>query len=82
MTMTLTCVYGMHSGHQCRSTGAANGIDVVVVQNGSSVGQGVNIWSFDLIRTVKTNIIPTQIIRNNYYDIRPLLGTISHYFEQ
>ena len=54
----------MPASHESTSAGSADGVDIVVVKNDARVGQTVNVRSWDLVRSMETNIIPTLNIRD------------------
>ena len=53
-----TRVDGVHSRHEGASAWGADGVDVVVVQDDSRVGQGVNVGGGDLVGAMEADIIP------------------------
>jgi len=59
----------MKSSHEGASAGRANGVDIVVMQNETAEGQGVQVWSGDLVGAVETNIIPTLGRNRKIYTI-------------
>ncbi len=62
-----TRVNGVHPSHQGTSGRCAHRQDVVILQNNSTVGEGVDIWGTYLVRTVKTDIVPPlQNFQKNY----------------
>lgn len=57
--MLFTCMYGVFAGHEGGSGGCAQRRCVVVVENHAVVGEGVDVWSWDLIGAVKPDIVPS-----------------------
>ena len=57
----LTQMYGMHARHQSPSARSADGVDIVIVEDDSGVGQRVDVGGGDLVRSMETDIIPTLI---------------------
>lgn len=55
----MTCVNRVFARHKSTPRGCAHWHDIVVVENDPSVSQRVNIWCWNLIGTMKANIIPT-----------------------
>ena len=55
----LTQMYGMHARHESPSAWSADGVDIVIVEDDSGVGQRVNVGGGDLVGSVETDIIPT-----------------------
>ena len=55
----LTQMYGMHAGHESPSARSADGVDIVIVEDDSGVGQRVNVGGGDLVGSMETDIIPT-----------------------
>ncbi len=49
----------MHSSHESAPAGRADGVDVIVVQNESTVCEGIDVGSGDLVGAVKADVIPS-----------------------
>ena len=54
----LTSVNGVSAGQQGAPGWGADWLDVVVVQDDAIIRKSVNVWSWDLLRSVETYIIP------------------------
>jgi hypothetical protein len=55
----LTSMYGMFSRHESATGWRTDRSDVVLVQNDTAICQGIDVWCWNLVGSVKSNIIPT-----------------------
>ena len=51
-------MYGVLPRHERAPARAADGVDVVVVEDEARVGQRVDVGGGDLVRAVETHIVP------------------------
>lgn len=57
--MLHSCVNGMLAGHQSAPGRCANWSDVIAVQQQARVCQSIDIWRWDLSRSVKSDVVPS-----------------------
>ena len=58
LELGVTCVYRVSAGHEGAPTRGADGVNVVVVEDHPGVGKRVDVRGWNLIRSVKTHIVP------------------------
>ena len=58
LELRVTCVYRVSAGHEGAPARGADGVNVVVVEDHPGVGKRVDVRGWNLIRSVKTHIVP------------------------